>query len=194
MLIRELQGQQIIDHLDQLADLRLRIFREYPYLYDGTLADERQYLAEYAHHGAVLLALVDGQIAGAITGMPLAEESPQLATPFIQAGLAPQEYFYIGELLLYAPYRHHGTGSLLLARLERLVAERTKYGCFCFATVVRPDDHPLKPVDYTPIERFSGRHGYRLLPGVSARIAWREIDGQTTVKTLDFWQKEVNRI
>ena len=193
MLIRELNGHEIIAHLDQLADLRLGIFREYPYLYDGNRDGERRYLGSYAGKGLVLLALDTEQVAGAITGMSLADETPALVAPFHAAGLAPQEYFYIGELLLYAPYRKHGTGSLLLTRLEQLVEERTSCRHYCFATVVRPANHPEKPVDFVSIERFSHRHGYRLLPGVSARIAWQEIDGQTTTKRLDFWQKEVKR-
>ena len=38
----------IIDDLDSLANLRLEIFREYPYLYDGRKEDELDYLKSYA--------------------------------------------------------------------------------------------------------------------------------------------------
>ena len=35
--IHELRGSQIEPWLDALGGLRIRIFRDYPYLYDGTL-------------------------------------------------------------------------------------------------------------------------------------------------------------
>ena len=89
MTILELNGERLLEHLDQLAGLRLSIFREYPYLYDGLLEDERRYLSGYAAQGQVLLAVDNDQVAGAITGMPLAEESGAFVEPFRAAGLAP---------------------------------------------------------------------------------------------------------
>ena len=41
-------GAAIAVALDSLASLRLEIFREYPYLYDGCREDELAYLKSYA--------------------------------------------------------------------------------------------------------------------------------------------------
>lgn len=192
MTIIELSEELVLDYLDQLAGLRLTIFREYPYLYDGQLEDEHQYLAGYAAQGGdVLLALDGEQVAGAITGLPLMHESAAFVEPFHAAGLTTEQYFYIGELLLLPPYRNLGWGSQLLARLEQRVAHRNRYQHYCLATVVRPTDHPLRPNGYIPIERFCQRHGYRHLAGVCAHVPWREVDGQTTTKTLGFWCKDI---
>lgn len=193
MTILELNGERLLEHLDQLAGLRLSIFREYPYLYDGLLEDERRYLSGYAAQGQVLLAVDNDQVAGAITGMPLAEESGAFVEPFRAAGLAPEQYYYIGELLLLPPYRGLGWGSRLLARLEQLVAQQGRYPVCCLATVARPEDHPLRPDRFVPIERFCRRHGYRPIEGVVARVTWREIDGLSTIKTLTFWQKSLGQ-
>lgn len=194
MIILELTGQEIIDRLDDLAGLRLNIFREYPYLYEGKIEDERCYLADYAAKGCALLACDGERVAGAITGMPLADESAAFVKPFFAAGLVPEDYFYIGELLLHKQYRGQGLGSRLLANLEQLVGKQGRYHRYCFATVVRPDEHHLRPLEFIPIERFSIRHGYRPLSGVSVQIAWQELDGQTTAKTLRFWDKETSRM
>ena len=101
MTILELEGAQVLNYLDPLAGLRLNIFREYPYLYDGQLEDERRYLSGYADQGLVLLALDAGRVAGAITGMPLAKESEAFVAPFRNAGLAPEQFYYIGDGVYY---------------------------------------------------------------------------------------------
>lgn len=44
--VRLLTGSAIADLLDDLATLRLGIFREYPYLYQGRRGDELEYLGE----------------------------------------------------------------------------------------------------------------------------------------------------
>src|SRR5690242_19351414 len=46
--IERATGAAIEGYLDVLAALRIRVFREYPYLYDGSLAYEQEYLASYA--------------------------------------------------------------------------------------------------------------------------------------------------
>ena len=192
MMILELKGTQVLDYLDQLAGLRLNIFREYPYLYDGQLEDERRYLSGYAVTGQVLLALDEEQVIGAITGMPLAMESEAFVTPFRAAGLAPEEFYYIGELLLLPPYRNLGWGSRLLDRLEQSVAQQGACRSYCLATVNRPEGHPQRPAGYVPIEQFCRRHGYTLIEGVTAQIPWRELDGKSTHKTLSLWRKSVD--
>lgn len=189
MTILELKGTQVLDYLDQLAGLRLNIFREYPYLYDGQLEDERRYLSGYADQGLVLLALDAGRVAGAITGMPLAQESEAFVAPFRNAGLAPEQFYYIGELLLQADYRNLGWGSRLLDRLEQLVGDEGSFSQYCLATVVRPEAHPSRPIGFVPIERFCRRHGYSLMNGVTAQVPWQELDGQVSSKQLEFWHK-----
>lgn len=43
-----LTGKEIGDALDDLAALRVKVFREWPYLYEGSLDYERNYLRRYA--------------------------------------------------------------------------------------------------------------------------------------------------
>ena len=70
MEIRLLHGAAIAPYIDDLARLRLTVFREFPYLYDGTPEYEADYLANYARSGRslVVLALDDGKVVG--VGVP----------------------------------------------------------------------------------------------------------------------------
>ena len=45
--VETLAGPEAAAWVDELAALRIRIFRDFPYLYDGTVAYERRYLESY---------------------------------------------------------------------------------------------------------------------------------------------------
>ena len=52
--IKSLSGIDAVAYFDDLSRLRIEVFRAFPYLYDGSLAHERKYLATYADtEGAV---------------------------------------------------------------------------------------------------------------------------------------------
>ena len=53
--IRCLAGPEVTTHFDDAARLRISVFREFPYLYDGEADAELEYLAQHsrsmtAHH------------------------------------------------------------------------------------------------------------------------------------------------
>jgi len=62
-----MSGHDVAVGLDALATLRLDIFREFPYLYDGNRESEHLYLKGYAQAAeACLLTITDsGRLAGA---------------------------------------------------------------------------------------------------------------------------------
>ena len=55
-LTRILTGDSVGAVLDDLARLRIAVFRDWPYLYDGDPAYERDYLRAYQSPGAVVVA------------------------------------------------------------------------------------------------------------------------------------------
>lgn len=96
-----LTGSAAAIRLDDLATLRLEIFREFPYLYDGDRGEEIAYLKCYAETpDAFVLIVSDGQqVVGAATGMPLRCEGAELVRPFDGTAYAVEQIYYIGELL-----------------------------------------------------------------------------------------------
>ena len=72
--IERLSGSTLVDGIDAVARLRMAVFREWPYLYDGDLAYEADYLATFAQGaGSTIVAAFDGDdMIGAATGSPLA--------------------------------------------------------------------------------------------------------------------------
>lgn len=190
---RVLTGTAIAEVLDEVATLRLEIFREYPYLYQGRRDDELAYLGSYAEvpDSCVMLACDGSIIIGALTGMPLIHDA-QIRDVFAGTRVSIEGAYYVGELLFHPAYRNGGLGQRLLARLERHVRSLGGYRTLVCATVERSDDHPLRPRDYIPITRFLARTGFARLPGVTTRFIWRETDGVKRDHPMQFWGKELS--
>jgi len=186
-----LTGAAIVERLDDLASLRLEIFREYPYLYQGRREDERTYLSTYAEAPDACIILADdgAKAVGAATGMPLIDEDPSLLTAFQDSPYPLDGIYYVGELLLLPPYRHQGLGHELLTQIEEHIRGLGRYHAWTCAVVERPDDHPLRPSAYRPISRFLDRTGFERLADTTTTLTWTEIDGVKRAHTMQFWIK-----
>jgi GNAT superfamily N-acetyltransferase len=187
-------GTAIANVLDDLATLRLEIFREYPYLYEGRRKDELDYLGTYAKvvDACAILAYYGSTIIGAATGMPLIHEDAQTLDAFARASLPLGEIYYVGELLFRPAWRNTGLGRKSLARLENHVHSFGSYRMLTCATVERPDDHPLRPLDYIPITRFLAKTGFARLTGVTTHFKWLETDGVKRDHSMQFWVKDLS--
>ncbi len=193
VILKRLTGDELSGALDDLAQLRITVFREWPYLYEGDLDYERRYLAKFAaSDGAVIVgAFDDGKLVGAATGAPLSDHFDEFAAPFRRAGLDPKRYFYFGESVLLRPYRGRGIGVRFFEEREA-VARAQGYDRVAFCGVVRPDDHPSKPADYVPLDRFWRNRGYRPMAGIASEFPWRDIgDLQETLKPMRFWARDL---
>ena len=97
----------------ELARLRMRVFHEFPYLYDGTIENEERYLETFmqARDSLLVLAFDDEQIIGASTGMPLSEETAEVQQPWLDGGDPIDEIFYFSESVLLKEYRGQGIGG-----------------------------------------------------------------------------------
>lgn len=189
----EARGQQMRPWIDRLAELRIRVFRDFPYLYDGSLAYERDYLETYAAADSALAVLaLDGQrLVGAATALALSDEDRAFGEGLDRAGFERDQVYYFGESMLLPGYRGQGLGVAFIQHREAEARQQGKRFC-AFCAVQRPTDHPLRPADYQPLDAFWRRRGFQPAPGVIARMPWKDIDqlGETE-KTLQFWTKEI---
>lgn len=189
--LENVHGPSLAPHLDALGALRIAVFRDYPYLYDGSLEYERDYLQTYQACPDSLIVLVfDGDaVVGASTCLPLSREGPEFQAPFLRAGIGVEEVCYFGESILLAPYRGRGIGKEFFQRREAHAARLgTRLTTFC--AVDRPDSHPLRPPDYRPLDSFWTSLGYRKQPELRAEFIWKEIgEPAESPKSLTFWTK-----
>ena len=187
-----LVGADAAPHLPALARLRIEVFREWPYLYDGTEAYEQKYLRTFlATPGALLVAVFDGaEVVGASTAMPMEHAQPEFRAPFDAAGLDAAGWFYFPESVLRAGWRDRGIGHHFFVERERhaLSFPRVRHAAFC--AVERPADHPLRPAGHRDLYDYWNRRGYVKRPEFTTTFRWRDIDGpDETAKTMTFWVK-----
>ena len=80
-----LSGAALHQYIDELAQLRMQVFRDFPYLYDGDAAYEARYLSTYiaAPESIIVLAFDGAKAVGASTGVPLKHETAEVKLPFL---------------------------------------------------------------------------------------------------------------
>lgn len=191
MRVEALTGEALDAALADLAALRIEVFRAWPYLYEGDPGYETHYLRSYRDNPrAVLIAARDaGRIVGAATGMPLADhaDASQMRGPLPQV----EQVFYCAESVLLPDYRGRGLGHVFFDRREAF-ARQAGFAFSAFCGVVRPDDHPLKPAAYRPLDGFWRKRGYAPVEGAMVRFSWQDVDQETeTEKPLQVWLRRL---
>lgn len=187
--VQILTGAALEAALGDVAALRIAVFRDFPYLYDGDEAYERRYLSAYRNApGAILVGAFDGsRLVGASTGTPLAHHDPAFAAPVAQAGHDVNRVFYCAESVLLKPYRGQGVGHRFFDIREAHARDLgLSHSAFC--GVLRPADHPARTPDYFPLDAFWTRRGYAPIPGAMAHFDWKEVGSEGEVThDLQFW-------
>ncbi|UWQ90507.1 GNAT family N-acetyltransferase [Rhodobacteraceae bacterium M382] len=191
--VRPMTGAALEAALDDVARLRIAVFRAWPYLYDGDLGYERAYLQSYRDSDrAVVVGAFDGtRLVGASTGAPLADHADDFAAAFVGTGVDLTTVFYCAESVLLPDYRGHGVGhGFFDAREAHARAHGFSKSAFC--GVQRPEDHVMRPPDYAPLDPFWRKRGYEPLTGAVAQFSWKDVDQtQATAKPLQFWIRDL---
>jgi len=190
--VENLTGAAVRAAIPELARLRVAVFRDWPYLYDGTIDYETAYLRRFAaSEEAVIVTAYDGDaIVGVATGAPLRDHAKAFAQAFIQRGHDVGNLFYCGESVLLPAYRRRGLGHAFFDGREAHARALGRFTHITFCGVVRPEDHPLKPQDYRPLDGFWMKRGYGKAEGLTTEFAWKDIDqAEETEKLMQFWIK-----
>ncbi|HEX7113212.1 MAG TPA: GNAT family N-acetyltransferase [Mizugakiibacter sp.] len=170
-------GADVAPHLDAVAALRIAVFRDWPYLYDGDAAYEATYLATYARSPRSLFVLAfDGaRVAGASTGIPLADETEAFQRPFRARGLPVGRVFYFGESVLLPAYRGRGIGHAFFDAREAFARTLGGFTLAAFCEVERDAADPRRPPGYRSNDAFWSRRGYVRQDDMCCELDWTEV-------------------
>ncbi|WOI53730.1 GNAT family N-acetyltransferase [Parvularcula sp. LCG005] len=194
MLIEVHKGTAIERLIPDLSALRVQVFAEWPYLYEGSAAQEEKYLHGFAQatDAVLVTASISDRIVGAATGCAFTEHTDARKADLSHAPFAPTKTFYCAESVLLPDWRGHGVGHAFFDAREDH-AKACGYHSSVFCAVERPSDHPLKPAGARALAPFWEGRGYRRLDGVTTTMDWRDRgDLAETVKTLTFWGRHLN--
>ena len=116
------------------------------------LRDEGGFSYRNAH-----IAEIEGEVAGAMVGYPLFDESsdlsdvPPLVRGLVELELAVPDYWYVNVLAVYPEYRGRGIGTALLERADELGSHANTRGMAIIVASGNEDAY-----------RLYQRQGYRL--------------------------------
>jgi GNAT superfamily N-acetyltransferase len=190
--LEPLAGQALQQALPDLARLRIEIFRDFPYLYDGSLEYEQDYLRTYADApGSVIIgAKVGDRLVGAATALPMAGEPAWVTDPLSAAGHDIDRLFYFGESVLEKRWRGRGIGLRFFSEREARARAAGHFTHAVFCAVIRPPDHPARPPGYRPLDAFWRRLGYERISDLVCRFEWKDVDQpHATSKPMAYWIK-----
>ncbi|MFC5412990.1 GNAT family N-acetyltransferase [Larkinella bovis] len=188
------RGRAIESVFDGLAALRIAVFRDYPYLYEGSMEYEKAYLKTYAQsERSFLFAVYDGpKMVGATTCIPLDDETADIRQPFEQAGFDTDTVFYFGESILLPHYRGMGLGHRFFDEREAHARRFGTYKTACFCSVERGESHPAKPSDYRPNDAFWIKRGYTKEPSLRSTMEWPDVgESASTPKPMVYWMRKL---
>jgi GNAT superfamily N-acetyltransferase len=189
-----LRGAEARKYAQQLASLRLKVFWDFPYLYEGNLEYEMNYLETYfkASHSFVFLVQDQDKIVGATTGILATEEEESFLKPFESFGLDPEKIFYFGESVLLPEYRGQGIGKKFFVERETFARTLPQITILSFCAVERPGDHPIRPQGFRPLDDFWHLMGFKKEEGLVTNYEWKDRgDLESTKKKMQYWLKRL---
>lgn len=194
MRVEFFTGEAMRAELPALARLRIAVFREWPYLYDGSLENEASYLASFAGcaSGGLAVAFDGAAAVGCSSCLKLSDEDDNVTAPFLARGWNLADFFYFGESVLLPAYRGRGIGVefFRLREAHALASPETRFATFC--AVQRLAGHPLRPPGAVPLDDFWRRRGFVAYPDLACEMSWKQIDGPDKVRNrLAFWLKSL---
>jgi GNAT superfamily N-acetyltransferase len=184
-------GPALLPLLPALARLRIAVFRDWPYLYEGDEAYEREYLRAYAEKpGAAVVACFAGEeVVGAATCQPMAETHDEVKDAFLGRGLDPARFCYFGESVLLSAHRGRGAGVRFFVEREAQ-ARRLGLDYVSFCAVEREPSDPRRPAGHQPLDAFWRKRGYTHYPDLACTLSWQEVGAaEETPHRLSFWIK-----
>ena len=195
--IAQYSGDHLAAEIGILADFRLRYFREFPYLYVGMEAGEREHLAEYvANPTARLLIARDTDVAKKIIGVAIGtllstetEILRQIDEPLQRYKIIPERFYYFGEMIFDPEYRYRGIGRQML---EKLKTAGRKQGAdrFGFLAVARELNDVRRPAEHVDSEVIFRKFGFEETD-IFVTFEWPtvQVDGsvERVPNRLDLW-------
>lgn len=196
MSLEIITSTNLESYLDIIADFRIKYFKEFPYLYEGTIDYEKHYLQGFAKDPKSILILIkfENRVIAVSTALPLMSEADILddtSARFKEAGYQPEDFFYYSEVLIAPDFRKEGLLRKIYAIREKW-ARSFGFNQLTLATVIREKTHPLRPSGYVEIESIWKHFGFQKT-SIEIDYKWPTIFPDGSVKEVNnkmvFWHK-----
>ena len=192
--IKILRGQEMAPYLEIAAQWRIQEFKGFPYLYEGSLEYEAMYMHECEKNPEAILIVGERnhEILGFTTGIPIGTMSDHLQSLRDKLPNA-HEYYYLAECIFSPTVRGRGFAQKGIKLFEGVVKE-LGYKKICFLTVIRDENHPLRPKRYFDKDPIWKRWNYQKTDLI-LEFPWPTIQADGSVidflNPMRFWEKDI---
>ncbi|QVL55435.1 MAG: GNAT family N-acetyltransferase [Simkaniaceae bacterium] len=190
----QLIGNKILPYIAEIAKLRIQIFHEWPYLYEGCLEYEKKHLQTYTktQESLVIIAKHGNRIIGAVTGVPAKDSMQEVQKALENASFPLETTYYLGEILLLDEYRGSGIGSQLYRFFEDSVRKKNRYHTVVLCEINRSDTDKRKPLSYEGLDVFWHHFQYKRSAKIKTSFSYQEIGSdKETPHPMVFWEKHL---
>jgi GNAT superfamily N-acetyltransferase len=190
------KGKKIEQYAKYIASLRLLMFKEFPYLYIGSLEHEKKYLAFYSNStdGVLILAKQDGCIVGLLTGMSMTgicEHISDFKKILDKNKRSIQSAYYYGEALVLEAYRGQGILTKMFQELDAEI-KHMGYNQAYGITVIREKNDSRRPSNYRDTESLWEHLGLvktNMVYGGEWETVSKTGETETAMNQLQVWEK-----
>lgn len=196
--IKLLTKEEVTPLLPFVANLRINIFREYPYLYEGNFKEEMDDLEHCAKlpKNALAIAYHEDTPVGFLYGIPLVEFAPHFENSvldlFKEKNLEPESCYYFADIIILPEHRGNNLSKKLFDALE-MYAQEQGYRSASFITESH-ESHPLKPINYKSLDPLWNSLQYKKTD-LTSYGSWltHQPDGSITRQrhSADIWFKHL---
>ncbi len=192
--IQNFYGWQAEQYIEELARLRIEVFQDFPYLYDGDMAYETEYLKTLidAPNNLIVMAFNGTEVVGAATGLPLNHQTENISAPVAESGYDIEKVYYLGESIIRKPYRNIGINTKFFEAAEQRAKSLGEFEFLSFCSVQRPADHPAFPEGFAEPREYWEQLGFQPT-NIICNITWKDLQEPTaSPKNLRFWMKSID--
>lgn len=190
-----LKGKELLSNIPELTKLRLTIYREYPYLYEGDPLFEESYVSLFANSSDALLivAKVGNRIVGALSGLPLDSAQKEIQDVFLASKMKLKECYALCDVVVLKEYRNRRVATILYEEFANQLRKMKRYKKVVLWQIVRAQDDPKRPNDYFSPDNFFGKQGFKKHPEYTCVLRWKEIsEKEERAHRFEFWLKDLS--
>jgi len=179
------QGSDMEQYVNDMIRLRLTVFRESPYFYDGTEGEERAYLEQHLHSekGLFLIAKTGDHVIGMLSGTPM-KDRDDYAYPYVKNAIPTDSIFCLGELVVEQSDHREQIGLNLYQLFEEHVRSLGSYDTISECVVL----HPIAGEGKSILMQVGGSK----CPNLVYHCFWKEIDQEvSTDHVMEYWSKQL---
>lgn len=191
-------GKDVAKFTTLIANYRISFFKKFPYLYEGNMEYESNYLEGILNEKKSLLVVIqfNNSPIGISTSYPLTTEADILTETyekFISENKKPEEYFYYSEIILSDDHRQKGL-SKTVYEIQEDYAKTLGFKKICLATVLREKNDIRKPLDYRDSDGLWENLGFSKTK-IIIDYEWPTIQFDSSIQKnknkMIFWEKNV---